>query len=40
MSEGQKIIQLGLVFNKLSLLSVLIYAYANKKDVRYCSGWK
>lgn len=37
MSGGQIIIQLGLVFNKLSMLSVLIYAYGNKKDVRYCS---
>lgn len=27
MSEGQKIIQLRLVFNKLSMLSVLIYVY-------------
>ena len=36
MSEGQKIIQLRLVFNKLSMLSVLIYAYGNKKYVRYC----
>ena len=29
MSGGQIIVQLGLVFNKLSLLSVLIYTYWN-----------
>jgi len=41
MSEGQKIIQLRLVFNKLSMLSVLIYVYVlppKKKYVRYCSA--
>lgn len=39
MSEGQKIIQLGLVFNKLSLLGRLLHAYANKiREILF--SWK
>lgn len=34
MSEGQKNIQLRLVFNKLSMLSVLIYVYVPPQKIR------
>jgi hypothetical protein len=32
MSEGLIIVQLRLVFNKLSMLLIFIYAYTNKKN--------